>query len=231
MRYNSNVIIATIEGESRPKNMNDRLAAEKKTKEAGRLPQGQSLTLRFPVLHYGAVPGFDKDNWGFRVFGDVEEEVCFSWEEFCALPQTEITMDIHCVTAWSKTDTLWGGVSLRALVNRGFVRPKPSASVVVQHCEQEYTTNLPIKTAMGENFLLATHFEGVPLAPEHGYPVRGVCGAIPGRADLDDVYLWKGGKWLRGLEFLAADKPGFWERAGYHNRGNVWQEERFSDTE
>ena len=211
--------------------MNDRLIAEKNMKEAGRLPQGQSLTLRFPVLHYGIVPEFDKDNWDFRVFGEVEEEVRLNWEEFSALPQTEIAMDIHCVTAWSKMDTLWRGVSLITLLDRGILRPSLSASVVVQHCEQGYTTNLPIKTAMGENFMLATHYEGVPLAPEHGCPVRGVCGAIPGRADLDDVYLWKGGKWIRGLELLSADKPGFWERAGYHNRGDVWQEERFTNTE
>ncbi len=210
--------------------MKDRLAAEKKMKECGRLPRGQSLTLRFPVLHYGGVPGFDKDKWNFKIIGEVEEEICWSWEEFCALPQTEVTIDIHCVTAWSKTDTRWSGVSLKDLVGRGLVRPKSSASVVVQHCEQEYTTNLPIKTAMGENFMLATHYGGDPLTPEHGYPLRGVCGAMPGRTDLDDVYLWKGGKWLRGLEFLSNDKPGFWEKAGYHNRGNVWKEERFTDT-
>ena len=210
--------------------MKDRLIAEKKIKESGRLPQGQSLTLRFPVLHYGGVPVFDKDKWSFKIVGEVEEEICWSWEEFCALPQTEVTMDIHCVTAWSKTDTCWSGVSLKSLVGSGLVRPKSSASVVVQHCEQEYTTNLPIKTAMGENFILATHYGGDPLTPEHGYPLRGVCGAIPGRKDLDDVYLWKGGKWLRGLEFLSNDEPGFWEKAGYHNRGNVWKEERFTDT-
>ena len=138
-------------------------------------------------------------------------------------------MDIHCVTAWSKTDTLWKGVTLQTLVSAGAVKIKKEVTAVVQHCEQGYTTNLPIQTAMGDNFLLATHYDGEPLDPEHGYPLRGVCGAIPGRNDLDDVYFWKGGKWLRGLEFLSDDKPGFWEKAGYHNRGNVWREERFVD--
>jgi len=209
--------------------MNDRLVAEKQMKEAGRLPHGQSLTLRFPILHYGAVPGFDKSSWTLRIFGQVEEETSLTWDEFCDLPQTEITMDIHCVTAWSKTDTTWRGVSLGTLVSAGVVRIKDAVTVVVQHCEQGYSTNLPIQTAMGDNFILATHYDGDPLAPEHGFPLRGVCGAIPGRKDLDDVYLWKGGKWLRGLEFLSDDKPGFWEKAGYHNRGNVWEEERFSD--
>ena len=210
--------------------MKKRLDAEKKMKDEGRLPQGQSLTLRFPVLHYGAVPDFEKDSWSFRIFGQVEEETNLTWDEFCSLPQTEVAMDIHCVTAWSKTDTLWRGVSLRTLVGSGAAKIKKEAVVVVQHCEQGYTTNLPIQTAMGDNFILATHYDGKPLAPEHGYPLRGVCGAIPGRKDLDDVYLWKGGKWLRGLEFLSEDKPGFWEKAGYHNRGNVWDEERFSSS-
>ena len=209
--------------------MNDRLEAEQRMKEAGRLPEGQSLTLRFPILHYGAVPDFDKDNWSFRVFGQVDEETSLTWDEFCALPQTEVMMDIHCVTAWSKTDTLWKGVTLQTLVSAGAVKIKKEVTAVVQHCEQGYTTNLPIQTAMGDNFLLATHYDGEPLNPEHGYPLRGVCGAIPGRNDLDDVYFWKGGKWLRGLEFLSDDKPGFWEKAGYHNRGNVWREERFVD--
>ena len=209
--------------------MKQRLAAEKLMKDAGRLPQGQSLTLRFPILHYGAVPRFDKPKWTFRIFGQVEEETTLTWDEFCCLPQTEVTMDIHCVTAWSKADTLWRGVSLRTLVSTGTAKIKKDATVLVQHCEQGYTTNMPVRTAMGDNFILATHYDGAPLAPEHGFPLRGVCGAIPGRKDLDDVYLWKGGKWLRGLEFLSEDKPGFWEKAGYHNRGNVWEEERFSD--
>ncbi len=207
----------------------ERADAERKMDKEGRLPPRQSLTQRFPAMHYGPVPAFDEQTWDFKVFGEVEQVVRWSWDEFCRLPRAHARMDIHCVTTWSKFDTEWEGVSLRALVESGLARPKPSATVVLQHCELGYTTNVPLETALGENFLLATQFDGEPLAPEHGCPLRAVCGAIPGRDDLDDVYLWKGGKWLRGLEFLEEDRPGFWELAGYHNRGDVWEEERLSE--
>ncbi len=203
-----------------------RRSYERRMQQEGRLPPGQSLTLKFPVLHYGPIPPFDPETWDFRIWGEVEEELRWTWDEFQRLPKTKVVMDIHCVTRWSKFDTTWEGVSLKQLVEAGIVRPKPEAAFVVQHCEYGYTTNTPISVALADNFLLATHFNGDPLTPEHGFPLRGLVGAIPGRKDLKDIYLWKGGKWLRGLEFLKEDKPGFWEKAGYHNEGDIWREQR-----
>ncbi len=206
---------------------NPREAEEARLRQEGRLPPGQSLTRNFPVLHYGPVPAFDPAAWDFHVWGEVEQEARWRWEEFNRLPRVMVTMDLHCVTAWSKFDTTWEGVSLRTLVDRGLVRLRPSARYVVQHAEYGYTVNLPLEVVLSQNFLLATHFNGAPLEPEHGYPLRGVAGAIPSRRDLKDVYLWKGAKWLRGLQFLAHDQPGFWENAGYSNTGDVWAEERY----
>lgn len=206
----------------------DRREEEKLVDEAGRLPPGQSLTLKFPVLHYGPVPKADLSEWDLRVFGEVEDEKSWNWEEFQQLPRTKIQMDIHCVTRWSKFDTEWEGVSLRTLIDEGHIHLKGNATHLLQHCEYGYTTNIPLSVAMSDNFLLATHFNGEPISPDHGYPLRGVVGAIPGRDDLKDVYLWKGGKWLRGLEFMLQDRPGFWEKAGYHNEADIWKEQRFA---
>jgi DMSO/TMAO reductase YedYZ molybdopterin-dependent catalytic subunit len=200
---------------------------QEKFRQEGRLPPGQSYTQKFPVLHYGPVPGFDPATWEFRVWGEVEKPLNLSWEEFNRLPRNKIVMDIHCVTQWSKFDTTWEGVSVRTLVEQGLVQPKPTAKFVMEHAEFGYTTNLPLEVILGENFLMATHFNGEPLEPDHGYPLRGVVGAIPGRDDLITPYLWKGAKWLRGLEFMARDRRGFWEQAGYHNRADVWKEERY----
>jgi DMSO/TMAO reductase YedYZ molybdopterin-dependent catalytic subunit len=206
----------------------DRRGRERQVSREGRLPPGQSLTLKFPVLHYGPVPQYDLENWDFRIFGEVEEEAVWNWNEFQDLPRTKIKMDLHCVTRWSKFDTEWEGVSVRFLVQEGIIKPKADAAYLLQHCEFGYTTNIPLPVALSDNFLLATHFDHEPISPEHGYPLRGVVGAIPGRNELKDVYLWKGGKWLRGLEFLVKDRPGFWENAGYHNEADVWLEERFA---
>lgn len=197
--------------------------------EKKRIPPGQFLTTRFPVLHYGPIPELDLENWKFRVWGEVEKPLVLTWEEFAALPRTKLTMDLHCVTKWSKLNTTWEGVTLQTLKELGLVVPTEKAGFVIQHAEFGYTANLPLEVMFGENFLLATHYEGEPISLEHGAPLRGVCGAIPGRDDLKDVYLWKGAKWLRGLEFRSSDLPGFWERAGYHNEGDVWLEERLQD--
>lgn len=209
------------------KNVFQRKDEEELRREEGRLPPGQSLTQKFPVLHYGPVPRFNPAAWDFRVWGEVEEPKTWTWEEFNQLPRTKVTMDIHCVTRWSKFDTEWEGVSLRTLVEQGLIKLKPSAKFVVEHAEYGYTTNLPLEVALQDNFLMATHFNGEPLEPDHGYPLRGVIGQIVGRQDLQTPYFWKGAKWLRGLEFLDRDRPGFWEQAGYHNEADIWKEQRF----
>ncbi len=201
---------------------------EERVREEGRLPPGQSLTEKFPVLHYGSVPTFNPAKWDFRVGGEVEQELRLTWDEFQQLPRTSVKMDIHCVTRWSKFDTLWEGVSVRTLVDQGILRLKPEAHYVIQIAENNFSANLPLEVVLQENFLLATHFNGEPITPEHGYPVRGVMGAIPGRKDLKDPYFWKGAKWLRGLQFLSRDRLGFWEQAGYHNEADIWKEERYA---
>jgi DMSO/TMAO reductase YedYZ molybdopterin-dependent catalytic subunit len=200
---------------------------ENRVRSEGRLPPGQSLTQKFPVLHYGPVPNFNPETWQFRVFGEIEREIFWSWEEFNQLPRSQVTMDIHCVTRWSKFDTRWEGVSVRTLVEQGLIRPRPEARFVLQHAEYGFTANLPLQVVLGDNYLLATHFDGKPIDPDHGYPLRSVVGVIPGREDLSSPYFWKGAKWLRGLEFLSTDRPGFWEQAGYHNEADVWEEQRF----
>ncbi|HEX9798177.1 MAG TPA: molybdopterin-dependent oxidoreductase [Anaerolineales bacterium] len=199
---------------------------ERRFAEAGRLPPGQSLTEKFPVLHYGRIPQFDPKAWDLRAWGEVEQEKHWTWDDLLALPRTRVTMDIHCVTRWSKFDTEWEGIALRTLFGEGGLKLKPAAQYLVQHCEYGFTVNLPLSVAMADNFLLATHFNGAPITPEHGYPLRGVVGHLPDRPELTTPYLWKGGKWVRGLEFLAQDKPGFWEQAGYHNEADIWKEQR-----
>jgi DMSO/TMAO reductase YedYZ molybdopterin-dependent catalytic subunit len=200
---------------------------EENVKKEGRLPPGQSLTNKFPVLHYGPVPKFNPATWDFRIWGEVESEIRLNWDEFQRLPRTSMTMDIHCVTRWSKFNTTWEGVLLRTLVDEGFLRVKSSARFVMQHAEYGFTVNLPLEVVLSDNFMLATHYDGVPITPDHGYPLRGIVGNIVGRDDLMVPYFWKGAKWLRGLEFMANDRLGFWEQAGYHNEADVWKEQRF----
>ncbi|HNB54925.1 MAG TPA: sulfite oxidase-like oxidoreductase [Anaerolineales bacterium] len=200
---------------------------EENVRTEGRLPPGQSLTQKFPVLHYGPVPRFDPATWDFRIWGEVEKDARWTWDEFNKLPRTKILMDLHCVTRWSKFDTEWEGVSVKTLIDEGFIQLKPTAKYVIEHAEYGYTTNLPVDVVLQPNFILATHFDGEPLSPDHGYPLRGVIGAIPDRKDLKDPYLWKGAKWIRGLQFTSADRPGFWEQAGYHNEADIWKEQRF----
>ncbi len=203
-----------------------RRAREQRMRQAGRLPPGQSLTDKFPVLHYGPIPPFNPATWDFRAWGEVETPRVWTWDQFNTLPRTQVVMDIHCVTRWSKFDTLWEGVSVRTLVEQGFIRLKPTARFVILHAEYGFTANLPLDIVLQDNFLLATHYDGQPLTPEHGYPLRAVIGVIPDRKDLKTTYFWKGAKWLRGLEFSPVDRPGFWERAGYHNEADIWKEQR-----
>ena len=201
---------------------------EEKIRKEGRLPPGQALTQKFPVLHYGPIPRFNAATWDLRVWGEVEEEARWNWDDFKKLPRKKLEMDIHCVTRWSKFDTTWEGVSLKDLVDKGIIKLKKSAKFVLQHAEHGFTVNVPVEVALADNFLLADSFEGKPLTPDHGYPLRAIVGFIPGRKELEAPYFWKGAKWLRGLEFLAEDQLGFWEQAGYHNQANVWNEQRFA---
>lgn len=189
---------------------------EERIKSEGRLPPGQSLTQKFPVLTYGPNARFDADTWDLRVFGEVEQEMRWSWQEFLALPTVSITCDIHCVTRWSKFDTVWEGVRFSDFVKLFGV--KPTAKYVIAHCDQGYTTNLPIEAMMEDDVLLTYKYDGKFLEPDHGFPLRTL---VPKR------YFWKSAKFLRGLEFSPTDKPGFWENAGYHNNGDPWAEERY----
>jgi len=193
-----------------------------------RLPPGQYPTERFPVLHRGSIPEFNPATWEFRIWGAVEQPLILSWHQLMALPRVRIKLDLHCVTKWSKLDTDWEGISVKWFIEQGFVKPKPGANFVMQHGANGYTTNLPLAVVLQENFLLAIHYDGKPLSPEHGAPLRGVIGAIPGSSPMKDLYLWKGAKWLRSLEFMTEDQLGFWEANGYHNEGDVWLEQRIS---
>ena len=197
-----------------------RSKAEDKVRAAGydpsRLPPGQYLTDKWPVLHAGSVPSTDLHTWPFRVWGEVEEPVTLTWEEFDALPKTEHVQDIHCVTRWSRFDTRFRGVHWRDLAP--LVRPKPSARFAIAHAEQGFTANVPFASLEDDHALLATGADGEPLTADHGWPLRLV---IPGK------YYWKSAKWLRGIELTAADRPGFWEGYGYHNDADPWEEERY----
>lgn len=196
--------------------------------ESQRIPPGQSVSDRLPVLHYGEIPRFDPSTWDFRIWGAVDEPVMWTWYQILELPRIKICLDLHCVTSWTKLDTLWEGISPKMLVEQGIIKPSANAAYVMQYADYGYTTNLPLSVFLQDNFLIATHYDGKPLSPEHGYPLRGVIGALPGHHDNKTLYLWKGAKWLRGLEFMTEDRLGFWEANGYHNLGDVWQEQRYA---
>jgi DMSO/TMAO reductase YedYZ molybdopterin-dependent catalytic subunit len=190
---------------------------KQREKYGDRLPPGQHVVENWPVLTYGGTPRIDLDSWRLRLYGLVEEEVEFSWEEFRALPVTDVKTDIHCVTTWSKFDTNFSGVSMDDLLER--VRLKAEANAVIAHCYGGYTTNLLLKDLVQPANLIAHTYEGEPLPREHGGPAR---------LFVPHLYFWKSAKWLSGLEFLPRDTPGFWERYGYHIRGDPWKEERYS---
>lgn len=193
----------------------NRQKLEEKMHKEGRLPPGQSATVKFPVLHYGPVPNYDMSKWTFRVFGLVEQEKTWTWDAFTQLPTTRLTTDIHCVTRWSMFDTVWEGVRFRDIVE--LVGVKPEAKHVIAHCYYGYTTNVPLDVMMDDDVMLAYRYDNKPLEADHGYPLRTL---VPKR------YFWKSAKWLEGLEFTADDRPGFWEQAGYHNEADPWKEER-----
>ncbi len=183
-----------------------------------RVPPRQTVVQRFPVLHYGAIPRYrDLQHWDLRLFGAVESQVRFTYSELTALPATRIVADVHCVTGWSKLDTVWEGVRFRDLLS--YVRPLAGAEYVIVHAEYGFTANIPLWRMMADNVLLAWKYDDLPLTPEHGWPLRLV---------VPDLYFWKSAKWVRGIEFSFEDRPGFWERAGYHNEGDPWLEQRYA---
>ena len=197
-----------------------RSRAEAKVRAAGydpaRLPPGQHLTEKWPVLHAGDVPRIDLSTWEFRIWGQVEEPLVLTLEQLRELPATEVTTDIHCVTRWSRFDARFKGVHWRELAK--LCRPKPSARFAVAHAEAGFTSNVPLSALEDEHALVVYEADAEPLTPDHGWPLRLV---VPSR------YFWKSAKWLRGLELSATDRPGFWERYGYHNDADYWKEQRY----
>jgi DMSO/TMAO reductase YedYZ molybdopterin-dependent catalytic subunit len=185
-----------------------------------RLPAGQVLTEKWPVLTYGATPRIDLKTWSFRCFGLVNEEVSWTWSEFLDLPRVEVTSDVHCVTRWSRFDNRWEGVAVREILSRAHVQPE--AVAVMAHSEGGYTTNIPLADLRDDQALLAFKHDGEDLPPEHGGPCRLV---------VPRLYFWKSAKWIRAFELLDVNAPGFWEVNGYHLHADPWKEERFSDGE
>ncbi len=193
---------------------NARQKAEAQNQE--RLPPGQSLTQKWPVLHFGAVPRFNPATWDFNIWGLVTQPKRFTWDEFSSLPTTTQVSDMHCVTRWSKLDSTFEGIPVAEVMKR--VELLPEANFVMVHADPSYTTNLPLEDFLDDDVMFVLKYEGRPLEPDHGYPVRLL---------VPKLYLWKSAKWVRGLEFMAQDRPGFWEQYGYHNHGDPWTEERF----
>ena len=192
--------------------------------DPARLPPGQYSTNRFPVLHVGGVPKFrDLSAWTLEIVGAVAQPVTLNWAQLSALPRIDATVDIHCVTKWSKFDTRWSGVALDTVLD--LVGVDERATHIIEHAESGYTTNVPLAEVRGldaaghPRAFLADTFDGKPLEPDHGFPLRLVVPAL---------YFWKSAKWVRRLELSIGDQPGFWERNGYHNVADPWKEQRFS---
>jgi DMSO/TMAO reductase YedYZ molybdopterin-dependent catalytic subunit len=182
--------------------------------DRSRLPPGQYLERGFPVLSAGPTPRAALDQWSFTIDGEVERPASWSWTEFLALPSDAVTVDIHCVTKWSKLDTRWKGVTVDTLLER----VGTEAAYVTAWSDGGYTTNVPLADLTGGRAWVAYEFDGEPLHPEHGGPARLL---------VPHLYFWKSAKWVRGLRLTANDVPGFWEEAGYHNRGDPWLEQRY----
>ncbi len=183
--------------------------------DPSRLPPGQYLENAFPVLSAGPTPHTPLEQWSFTIRGAVEKPVSWSWEEFRALPAETVTADIHCVTKWSKLGTSWKGVPIDALLERVVT----DAEYVLAFCDGGYTTNLPLEDVANGKAWVAYEYDGSPLPAEHGGPARLL---------VPHLYFWKSAKWLRGIELLDHDEPGFWESYGYHNYGDPWREQRYA---
>ena len=199
----------------------ERAVLERKMRAEGRLPPGQSLTLKWPVLHDGEVPEFDPAKWDFRVGGLVEGPLSLTWPELLGLPHKAVTSDFHCVTRWSTFDNRWEGVPVQAVLERARPQREATHVMVCGHkgdARYGYTTNLPLADLDRPDVLLVLRNNGQDLDPEHGGPLRLV---------VPHLYAWKSAKWVRGLTLTAQDEPGFWERYGYHNYGDPWKEQRY----
>ena len=192
---------------------------EKKARAEGRLPPGQSLTIKWPVLHVGGVPRFDAAKWDFRIDGMVAEPLRLTWQEFRGLPQVQVTSDFHCVTRWSRLDNRWKGVLFTEVLKR--VKLRAGAEYVLVLAEEGYTANVPLNDLERPDVLFAFEHDGEPLPAEHGGPLRLV---------VPQLYAWKSVKWVRGFTLLDHDELGFWERNGYHAYGDPWREQRYSGT-
>jgi DMSO/TMAO reductase YedYZ molybdopterin-dependent catalytic subunit len=185
---------------------------------AARIPPGQIITKGWPVLHAGTVPyKLTRENYSLKLSGEVDAPQTLTFAELLAMPQKEVKTDIHCVTSWTKLDTVWSGVPFQAIVDR--VKPRQTAHFVIEECEQGFTTSLPMEAFMDDSVLVAHTVAGAPLSPEHGGPVRMF---VPKR------YFYKSAKWLRGLRFVEKDEPGFWEVRGYSNIADPWMETRYT---
>ena len=185
----------------------------------GRIPPGQYETKDFPVLSAGPTPRTSIEQWNFSIYGEIAEEVKWTWNEFLNLPRESVTVDIHCVTKWSKLDTVWTGVSVDILLKDINLEAQPAIGYLIAYCDGGYTTNLPLADVRGGKAWIAYEHDGKPLAPEHGGPARLL---------VPHLYFWKSAKWVRGFKLVAENKAGFWESLGYHNYGDPWKEQRYA---
>jgi DMSO/TMAO reductase YedYZ molybdopterin-dependent catalytic subunit len=185
---------------------------------SARVPPGQHLTRDFPVLSAGPTPETKLTEWTFALEDGASPLAEWTWEQFNALPQTEVKVDIHCVTTWSKLDTNWRGVTIDTLLDAAGLSEAPQDFAMI-HCDGDYTTNVPVGDLIEGKAMVATHYEGRPIAPEHGGPARLL---------VPHLYFWKSAKWARSLQFIAEDEPGFWESLGYHMYGDPWKEQRYA---
>ena len=186
------------------------------TARENRIPPGQREVKKLPVLHEGPVPAFDLATWSFRLWGAVEKERRLSWAEFSGLPRVKVYADVHCVTGWSSLDHCWEGVSSAEIKKLAKLRPEAKCALV--HAHTNYTVNLTLEDFFAEDVVFAFTCDEEVIPPQHGFPVRLV---------VPRLYLWKGAKWVTGVEFLIEERPGFWESRGYHLHGDPWKEERY----
>jgi DMSO/TMAO reductase YedYZ molybdopterin-dependent catalytic subunit len=184
-----------------------------------RIPPGQYETKGFPVLSAGPTPRTSLERWNFSLYGEIAENLTWTWDEFRKLPRETVTVDIHCVTKWSKLDTVWTGVSVDKLLEGVNLEAQPAIGYLIAYCDGGYTTNLPLADVRGGKAWIACEYDGTPLAPEHGGPARLL---------VPHLYFWKSAKWVRGFKLVAENQAGFWESLGYHNYGNPWKEQRYA---